>query len=133
MPAICYCMRVDQRTLNATTPMRVMPRIAPVVAAAVIVACSPRADVDPAAKSPAVTTAAQALTTDGLLQHIKDLSADSMEGRGPGTPGEDKAVAYMQGQFKALGLKPGNPDGTYIQNVDLVGYTAGLVERTLCK
>ena len=47
-----------------------------------------------------------------------------MEGRAPGTPGEEKAVAYMEAQFKALGLKPGNPDGTYIQNVDLIGYKA---------
>ena len=30
----------------------------------------------------------------------------------------------MQGQFKALGLKPGNPDGTYIQKVELIGYTS---------
>ncbi|HEY9227753.1 MAG TPA: M28 family metallopeptidase [Gemmatimonadaceae bacterium] len=72
----------------------------------------------------AADTAAQVITADGLLQHIKDLSADSMEGRGPGTPGEEKAVAYLQAQFKALGLKPGNPDGSYIQNADLVGYKA---------
>jgi len=72
----------------------------------------------------AVDSAAGVITADGLLQHIKDLSADSMEGRGPGTPGEEKAVAYMQSQFQSIGLKPGNPDGTFIQKVDLVGYTA---------
>ena len=79
---------------------------------------------NPAGSSAALDTAAAAITADGLLQHIKDLSADSMEGRAPGTPGEDKAVAYMQSQFKSIGLKPGNPDGTYLQNVDLIGYTA---------
>ena len=72
----------------------------------------------------AVSGAADAITADGILQHIKDLAADSMEGRAPGTPGEEKAVAYLQAQFKALGLKPGNPDGSYIQNADLVGYKA---------
>ena len=72
--------------------------------------------------SPGADSAAQAITANGLLEHIKDLSADSMEGRGPGTPGEDKAVAYMQSQFKAIGLEPGNPDGTYLQNVALIGY-----------
>jgi Zn-dependent M28 family amino/carboxypeptidase len=71
-----------------------------------------------------VEAAANAITADGLLQHINDLSADSMEGRAPGTPGEEKAVAYLESQFKALGLKPGNPDGSYIQNADLVGYKA---------
>jgi Zn-dependent M28 family amino/carboxypeptidase len=74
--------------------------------------------------TPAVDTAAAAITAGGLLQHIKDLSADSMEGRAPGTPGEDKTIAYLQAQFKAIGLKPGNPDGTYLQNVDLIGYKA---------
>ena len=72
----------------------------------------------------AADSAAQAITANGLLQHIEDLSADSMEGRAPGTPGEAKAIAYMQGQFKALGLEPGNPDGSYLQNVDLIGYKA---------
>ena len=69
-------------------------------------------------------SAGQSITAAALLQRIKDLADDSMEGRGPGTPGEDKAIAYLQSQFKALGLKPGNPDGTYLQNVDLIGYKA---------
>jgi Zn-dependent M28 family amino/carboxypeptidase len=73
---------------------------------------------------PAVAIAADAITAPGLLQHIRDLAADSMEGRAPGTPGEEKAVAYLTHQFEALGLKPGNPDGTWIQKVDLIGYTA---------
>ena len=77
-----------------------------------------------AASSASIDAAAGAITSEGLMQHIADLSADSMEGRGPGTAGEQKAVAYMQSQFKALGLKPGNPDGTYLQNVDLIGYVA---------
>ncbi len=76
------------------------------------------------ASSAAPDSAAQAISADDMLQHIKDLSADSMEGRAPGTPGEAKTVAYLQAQFKALGLKPGNPDGTYLQNADLVGYKA---------
>src|ERR1700749_1178957 len=72
----------------------------------------------------AADSAGKAITAADMLQHIKDLADDSMEGRGPGTPGEDKAIAYLQSQFKSLGLKPGNPDGTYLQNVDLIGYKA---------
>jgi len=79
---------------------------------------------DTTASAPAVTTAAQVIDTTTLFQHIKDLSADSMEGRAPGTAGEEKAVAYLTSQFQKLGLKPGNPDGTYIQKVDLIGYKA---------
>lgn len=74
-----------------------------------------------ATTTPAVDSAMKAMTADGLMQHIRDLSADSMEGRAPASVGEDRTVAYLTGQFKALGLEPGNPDGTYVQNVPLVG------------
>ncbi len=58
-----------------------------------------------------------------LLQHIRTLSSDSFEGRFPGTRGEDLTVEYIQKQFVSLGLKPGNPGGTYIQSVPMVGTT----------
>src|SRR5262245_18604953 len=75
--------------------------------AALVCAVAACSKPDGVASSPVGTdSAATAITADGLLQHIKDLSADSMEGRAPGTPGEQKAVAYMEAQFKALGLKP---------------------------
>src|SRR5262245_6081050 len=61
--------------------------------------------------------------TDAVLTHIKTLSSDEFEGRGPGTKGEELTVAYLTDQFKNLGLKPGNTDGTFIQKVPLVGIT----------
>jgi len=54
-----------------------------------------------------------------LLEHIQVLASDDFEGRSPGTPGEDKTTAYLQQQFTALGLAPGNPDGTYLQAVPM--------------
>jgi Zn-dependent M28 family amino/carboxypeptidase len=56
-----------------------------------------------------------------ILEHIKVLSSDEFEGRAPGTKGEDLSVKYIQDQFKTFNLKPGNPDGTYVQKVPLVG------------
>jgi Zn-dependent M28 family amino/carboxypeptidase len=56
-----------------------------------------------------------------ILEHIKVLSSDEFEGRAPGTKGEELSVKYIQDQYKKLNLKPGNPDGTYIQKVPLVG------------
>jgi Zn-dependent M28 family amino/carboxypeptidase len=61
--------------------------------------------------------------TDAVLAHTRVLSSDAFQGRGPGTKGEDLTVAYLVDQFKKMGLKPGNPDGTYIQKVPLVGIT----------
>ncbi|HTJ19463.1 MAG TPA: M28 family metallopeptidase [Steroidobacteraceae bacterium] len=42
-----------------------------------------------------------------LSQHVKTLSSDAFEGRGPATPGEQKTVAYLTEQMKAAGLQPG--------------------------
>ncbi|MGH9899714.1 MAG: M28 family metallopeptidase [Pyrinomonadaceae bacterium] len=68
--------------------------------------------------------AIDAVTSDALLNHIKTLSSDEYEGRGPGTKGEELTVNYITEQFKSLGLSPGNPDGTYVQKVPLAGFTA---------
>jgi Zn-dependent M28 family amino/carboxypeptidase len=59
-----------------------------------------------------------------ILQHIKTLASDEFEGRAPGSKGEDLTAKYLTEQFTQLGLKPGNPDGTYVQKVPLVGITA---------
>src|SRR5438552_3119948 len=65
--------------------------------------------------------ALDAITPDGLLSHIKMLASDEFEGRAPGSKGEELSIKYISDQFKAAGLKPGNPDGTYLQEVPLAG------------
>ncbi len=65
--------------------------------------------------------ALEAITPDGLLAHIKILASDEFEGRAPGTKGEELSVKYITDQFKKIGLQPGNPDGTYTQEVPLAG------------
>src|ERR1043166_4827779 len=65
--------------------------------------------------------ALDAITADGLLAHIKMLASDEFEGRAPGSKGEELAIKYIADQFKTIGLIPGNPDGTYFQEVPLAG------------
>jgi len=65
--------------------------------------------------------ALEAISPDGLLAHIKVLASDEFEGRAPGSKGEDLSVKYITDQFKKIGLEPGNPDGTYTQEVPLAG------------
>jgi Zn-dependent M28 family amino/carboxypeptidase len=67
--------------------------------------------------------AADAITAADLLKHMKVLASDEYEGRAPGSKGEELSVKYIYEQFKALGLQPGNPNGTYIQEVPLAGIT----------
>jgi Zn-dependent M28 family amino/carboxypeptidase len=76
-------------------------------------------------RGPSAPDAALAsLTGDRILQHIRVLSSDEFAGRGPGTKGEQLATKYIEDQFRSDGLEPGNPDGSYLQAVPLVGITA---------
>jgi Zn-dependent M28 family amino/carboxypeptidase len=102
------------------------PRILSVVAALVaLVACGPAPPntSESVAAKPTPIGQLPDIDIDMVLAHTKVLSSDEYEGRAPGTKGEELAVAYLADQFKNIGLKPGNTDGTYIQNVPLVGIT----------
>lgn len=87
---------------------------------------SPEARQVPLSALPVVDTAA-------VLAHTKVLSSDAFEGRGPGTAGEVKTVTYLVEQLTQMGLKPGNPDGTFVQKVPLVGITPTPANLTLRK
>jgi Zn-dependent M28 family amino/carboxypeptidase len=63
------------------------------------------------------------ISADRMLENIKILSSDEYEGRAPASKGEDMATHFIEAQFRQLGLEPGNPDGTYFQNVPMVGIT----------
>src|ERR1700722_5114310 len=55
---------------------------------------------------------------------VRVLASDDFEGRKPGTPGEEKTVAYLVEQFRKLGLKPGNGE-SFLQQVPMVEILAG--------
>jgi Zn-dependent M28 family amino/carboxypeptidase len=93
-------------------------RAAVLLPAALALGCD-RSGIDTAA----MRAASQVISADGILSHIRRLASDEFEGRSPGTAGEDSTVAYLTAQFQALGLAPGNPDGSYVQDVELVGFT----------
>ncbi len=79
----------------------------------------------PQQTAPAAPTASfPNISSIALMQHVQVLASDELEGRAPGSKGEDLTVAYLEEQFKKIGLKPGDAGrGTYIQNVPLVGIT----------
>lgn len=96
------------------------------VAAILITGCGGSKQADPPAGQAVETPAASAarapdVSAERLMAHVRALSSDEFAGRLPGTVGEEKAVAYLTEQFKAMGLEPGNPDGSYVQKVPLVG------------
>jgi Zn-dependent M28 family amino/carboxypeptidase len=90
-----------------------------VVLVAICFACSKA----PAAPQQVPLSQLPSVDAQAILAHTRVLSSDEFEGRGPGTKGEELTVNYVVDQFKKLGLKPGNTDGTYVQKVPLVGIT----------
>jgi hypothetical protein len=55
---------------------------------------------------------AKTITADDLKRHLYIVAGPEMEGRETATPGQKKAAAYIENQFRALGLQPGN-NGSY--------------------
>jgi Zn-dependent M28 family amino/carboxypeptidase len=65
-----------------------------------------------------------AINEPALRGHIRFLADDLLEGRGPGSRGDELAQHYIAAQFQSLGLKPAAPGGGWFQPVPLVGVTA---------
>jgi hypothetical protein len=107
-------------------------RIATITVAAVVaLAAQPLAQTLPAPQVP--LSKLPRIDPAKILDHIKMLGSDKFQGRAPGTEGEETTVSYLESQFKQLGLKPGNPDGTYVQKVPLVGITGTNTEPLVFK
>ncbi|MCW0466010.1 M28 family metallopeptidase [Xanthomonas sacchari] len=102
-------------------------------AAAALTACkreapAPAADTAPPAAAPAPAAAPTHAFSAGIApadfaELVKTLSSDAFEGRGPGTPGEDKTVSYIRDQMQRIGLQPGNGD-SWFQDVAMTETTA---------
>lgn len=59
-----------------------------------------------------------------MMETIRVLSSDAYAGRAPASQGEALTTAHLAQQFRRIGLKPGNPDGSYFQKVPMVGISA---------
>jgi Zn-dependent M28 family amino/carboxypeptidase len=67
----------------------------------------------------AAQTAAEKINPENIRAHVKFLSDDLLEGRGPGKRGGELAARYIATEFALNGLKPAGDDGTFYQHVDL--------------
>src|SRR5690348_16272252 len=61
------------------------------------------------------------ISAERIRAHVRFLSSDLLEGRGPGTRGGDLATEYIATEFALPGLKPAGDHGTYFQQVPLTG------------
>src|SRR6202020_721552 len=80
---------------------------------------------------PAVKAAEGAIVGEKIRAHVKFLSDDLLEGRGPGLRGAEIAAQYIATQFELYGLKPGGDNGTYMQQISFVGMNAIPAKTTM--
>jgi Zn-dependent M28 family amino/carboxypeptidase len=100
---------------------RLIVAAAPLALAACVAVPEPKAAA-PSAALDIPEVAPGQLSEATMKEMTRVLSSDAFEGRAPGTPGEEKTVAYIIDQFKAAGLQPGNK-GSWVQSVPLVEIT----------
>jgi len=81
------------------------------------------AQTDPAARYATV------ITGNGLNKHLNIVASAEMQGRETGTEGQRKAAAYIESQFKAMGLQPAPSLNGYQQYYPL--YQDSLLTTTL--
>ncbi len=72
---------------------------------------------------------AESITQAGLKKHLSIVASAEMEGRETGTEGQRKAAAYIESQFKNIGLQSPASLHDYIQNYPLRKDT--LIPKTL--
>lgn len=60
---------------------------------------------------------ANTITVDELKEQLYYYASDEMEGRMTGSPGQKKAVEYLQGLYEKMDIPGGNLDATYLQTV----------------
>jgi Zn-dependent M28 family amino/carboxypeptidase len=69
---------------------------------------------------PAARAAAASIDPEKIRAHVRFLSLDLLEGRGPGTRGAELAAEYIATQFALDGLEPAGDNGSWFQSVPLV-------------
>ena len=90
-------------------------------AASILPAQSPAENTVPAVAGLPAGAQAAAAAIDGekIRAHVRFLSLDLLEGRGPGTRGGELAAEYIATQFALAGVEPAGDNGTYFQRVPL--------------
>ena len=69
---------------------------------------------------PAVKSADASIDPEKIRAHVKFLSDDLLEGRGPGMRGDEIAAQYIATQFALYGLKPGGDNGAESSDDEVV-------------
>src|SRR5690242_7494326 len=100
---------------TAATGHRVLAALFGVVLASPVVYAQQSAVPGIPGLPPPARTAAASIDPEKIRAHVRFLSLDLLEGRGPGTRGDQLAAEYIATQFALEGLQPAGDTHTYLQ------------------
>lgn len=78
---------------------------------------------DAGSRRAAARAVTPAISAQTLRDVTRELSSDRYEGRAPATPAETLSIDYIAERFRAAGLNPGGPNGSWFQDVPMVQIT----------
>ncbi len=87
---------------------------------------APRVEMGKLAPREALASLPPVYSEERMMEIVKHLSADALNGREIGTPGIDKAAEYIAKKFEDAGLQPGGTDGSYFQQWKDPGSKTGM-------
>ncbi len=67
--------------------------------------------------TPAVRAAMDQVRADGIREHVRFLSQDTLEGRDTASAGERTASEYLSKQMTEFGVRPGAAGGSFLQTI----------------
>ena len=67
-----------------------------------------------------VDEAVSTITPGDIIRRIGILADDSMKGRDTPSPELNEVAAWIGGEFRSFGLKPGGDDGDFIQHYPII-------------
>jgi Zn-dependent M28 family amino/carboxypeptidase len=116
--------------LRRKVGMHLRPRFAAVMTILAGLLAAPAVRAQAAKASPARPVvsaaekkAAEEINAARLRSHIRFLSSDLLEGRGPATRGDLLTRSYIAAVLEGEGLEPAGPGGSWFQPFDIVGVT----------
>src|SRR5665647_872360 len=90
-----------------------MKNFLPVIISVLLISTKTFSQTDPALKF------AETITQSGLKEQLSIIASAKMEGRETGTEGQRKAAAYIESQFKEIGLISPKSINNFQQNYPL--------------
>ncbi|MEI9959305.1 MAG: hypothetical protein WDM90_23995 [Ferruginibacter sp.] len=101
---------------NKTIPMNKISSLVTLLGIIIFASCNQKTAID-------TEDGLATFSADSMKAHIAILASDSFMGRKPFTLGETRTLDYLQKQFAAAGLEPGN-GSSYLQDVPMVNLRA---------